>query len=166
MNIPLLETKLIIPPLQDGLVPRPRLIQRLESGPVGRLALVCAPPGFGKTTLLSDWAHCAGLAVAWLSLDEGDNDPVRFLLYLIRALQKVDGELGKSALAHLLSPPSPAMPPPPSPAPGSPLNEIPAEAGLASLLNDVLAAGKPMALVLDDYHLIQAGAVHQAPLAS
>ena len=86
-----LKTKLHIPPLLPGMVSRPRLLERLDEGLLAgrRLILLSAPPGFGKTTLLGDWVRRTGLPVAWLSLDDRDNDPVRFLLYLAAALQKV-----------------------------------------------------------------------------
>lgn len=83
-DVPLLTTKLYIPPVRPNLVPRPRLIERLTAGLHRKLTLVSAPAGFGKTTLLSEWASqrisesANGRAVAWLSLDEGDNDPARF----------------------------------------------------------------------------------------
>jgi LuxR family maltose regulon positive regulatory protein len=92
MSFQLLQTKLCIPPPRPNLVPRPRLIRRLEEGlsPGHRLVLVSAPAGFGKTTLLSEWIAVCGrlgpkVRFAWLSLDEGDNDPARFLAYLVSA---------------------------------------------------------------------------------
>jgi len=99
MNGPLLQTKLYIPPVRPELVPRTRLIERLDAGlDLGhRLTLVSAPAGFGKTTLLSEWVRGLGerrgaaTRVAWLSLDEGDNDPVRFLAYLAAALGVGEG---------------------------------------------------------------------------
>ena len=77
--IALLKTKLFVPQAQQHLVPRQRLLQRLDEGLGRRLTLVSAPAGSGKTTLLSAWAAARGLPVAWLSLDEGDNDTARFL---------------------------------------------------------------------------------------
>jgi LuxR family maltose regulon positive regulatory protein len=104
METPLLQTKLYIPPTRPKLVSRPRLIERLnevlprqsaslsEGRFARKLTLISAPAGFGKTTLVSEWAQAMGrvsppIAVAWLSLDEGDNDPTRFLTYFIAALQ-------------------------------------------------------------------------------
>ena len=75
MVTPLLKTKLFVPPARPELISRPRLIERLNEGLDRRLTLVSAPAGFGKTTLLSEWVAGAGRPVAWLSLDEGDNDP-------------------------------------------------------------------------------------------
>ncbi len=92
---PILQTKLYIPPIRPELVSRPRLIERLNAGlPAGRkLTLISAPAGFGKTTLVSEWvAGCDERPAAWLSLDEGDNDPTRFLAYLVAALQTIAAE--------------------------------------------------------------------------
>src|SRR5512138_2479000 len=88
----LLASKLFIPPLRPGLVPRPRLVQLLTGGLHARrkLTLISAPAGFGKTTLVVDWLRQVALPVAWLSLDEADNDPSRFLSYLAAALDQVD----------------------------------------------------------------------------
>ena len=85
MAIPLLQTKLYIPPSRPEWVPRPRLIERLNAGLHRKLTLISAPAGFGKTTLISEWVAAQGRLVAWLSLDESD-DLVRFLTYLIAAL--------------------------------------------------------------------------------
>ena len=78
MEIPLLQTKLYIPPSHPGLVPRPRLIGRLDEGLQRKLTLISAPAGFGKTTLVSHWLHQSKVTAAWLSLDESDNDLTRF----------------------------------------------------------------------------------------
>ncbi len=124
---PLLTTKLYIPPVRPELVPRPRLIQRLDEGLGRKLTLISAPAGFGKTTLLSEWIHSRGRVtqpqgavststpersevgtapprVAWLSLDEGDNDLARFLTYFVSALQTVAGHIGQGLLVTLQSP--------------------------------------------------------------
>ena len=87
MTIPVLTTKLYIPPIRSSLVPRPRLIDRLNAGLNHKLVLISAPAGFGKTTLVSEWVDNPQIEnkVAWLSLDESDNDPVRFLACLIAA---------------------------------------------------------------------------------
>ena len=90
MSEPLLLTKLYIPPPRPKIVLRPRLIERLNEGFCTRkLTLISAPAGFGKTTLVSEWVAGCGRPVAWLSLDEGDNDPTRFLTYLVAALQTI-----------------------------------------------------------------------------
>ena len=105
MPTPLLTTKLYIPPPRPNWVPRPRLIQWLDDGLClgHRLTLISAPAGFGKTTLLSEWIQQSERPTAWLSLDEGDNDPVRFLAYLIGALQRVDEAIGHSLQGILQS---------------------------------------------------------------
>ena len=89
MPTPILATKLYIPPPRPKAVRRPRLIERLNEGlPAGcKLTLISAPAGFGKTTLVSEWVAGCGRPIAWLSLDDGDNDPTRFLTYLVAALQ-------------------------------------------------------------------------------
>ena len=89
MKAGLLATKLHIPSVRRGLVSRSRLIERLNAGLARKLILVSAPAGFGKTTLLSAWTANCGRPVAWLSLDERDNDPARFLAYLVAALRTV-----------------------------------------------------------------------------
>jgi LuxR family transcriptional regulator, maltose regulon positive regulatory protein len=141
-----LATKLHMPRPRAQLVPRPRLLKRLAQGMEGALTLVSAPAGFGKTTLLSQWFAHSAVPVAWLSLDPEDNDPVRFLSCMIAALQRLDHRIGMTALA-LLHTPQPAPP----------------EAVLALLINDVASsAGEHFALVLDDYHVIEALPIHRA----
>ena len=132
---PLLATKLFAPPSPPGEVRRPRLLERMHEGARGRLTLLSAPAGFGKTTLASAWAHATDLPVAWLSLDEEDADPARFLAYLITALREVGGELGADALAALASPRPPPLP--------SLVN---------GLLNELTGLSHDVAVVLDDYH--------------
>src|SRR4030065_2971772 len=93
MSTPVLATKLYIPPPRPKIILRPRLIERLNEGlPSGRtpgVTLISAPAGFGKTTLVSEWVAVCERPVAWLSLDEGDKDPARFLTYLLAALQTI-----------------------------------------------------------------------------
>jgi LuxR family maltose regulon positive regulatory protein len=109
---PLLITKLHIPRASHSFVSRPRLTAWLNEGITRRLTLVSAPAGSGKTTLLSEWAHQSrdgkALPAAWISLDEGDNDPVRFWAYVVAALERVHAGVGSEA-AQLLrsSPPAP-----------------------------------------------------------
>src|SRR5450756_3168333 len=139
MTGPLLETKLHVPRVRRGLVPRPRLSERLSRGAESALTLVSAPAGFGKTTLLTEWLAAApadGRSVAWLSLDQRDNDPALFWTYLVAALQTAVHGVGASALSLLQSPPSP-------------MEEV-----LATLLNDLHAVSNDVVLVLDDYHVI------------
>jgi len=156
MPAPTLATKLYIPPPRPKVVSRPRLIERLNDGlSSGRkLILISAAAGFGKTTLVSEWiAGLApsplstgdGIGVAWLSLDEGDNDPARFLVYLVHALQKIEANFGKAILGGLGSP----QPPPP-------------ESILTALLNEITAIRGNFILVLDDYHVIDSKPVENA----
>ena len=144
---PLLETKLHIPRWRRSLVARPRLSERLSRGAESALTLVSAPAGFGKTTLLAEWLAVAaadGRSVAWLSLDQRDNDPALFWTYLVAALNTGAPGGGAGALS-LLQPPQP-----------------PNEAGLVALLNDLDAISNDVVLVLDDYHVIDARDVQDA----
>ena len=97
-NIPILSTKLYIPARRANVVPRPRLIDRLNAGLSGKLTLISAPAGFGKTTLVSEWLAHVDRPIAWLSLDDADNDPARFLAYIVAALQTVEAGLGAAVL--------------------------------------------------------------------
>jgi LuxR family maltose regulon positive regulatory protein len=150
-DLPLLTTKLYIPPAGADLVERPRLLERLTEGQGRKLTLISAPAGFGKTTLVTQWLGAAGRPSAWLSLDEGDNDPARFLAYLVAALRTMDaweepaGTFGQAALGALQSPQPP-----------------PVEAILTVLINEMATRSTTFVLVLDDYHLIQAQRVHDA----
>jgi len=146
----LLATKLYIPPTRPELVSRPRLIERLNSGLHRKLTLISAPAGFGKTTLVSEWlASCEQLEpkvrAAWLSLDEGDDDPARFLAYMIAALRTIESTIGKGVLSALQSPQPP-----------------PAEAVLTALINEIAVIPDRIILVLDDYYLIEAQPIHDA----
>ncbi|HSP76702.1 MAG TPA: LuxR C-terminal-related transcriptional regulator [Cryobacterium sp.] len=148
MAMPVLATKLFIPQLRSRAVPRPRLVERLREGlQSGRkLTLISAPAGFGKTTLLSEWIADARqrdprIRVGWLSLDESDNDPSRFLTYLVNALQRADPALG-SAL------------------PALPLTSF--EPALARLINDVSQSSRHIILVLDDFQLIEERTIRDA----
>ncbi|MCP4543013.1 MAG: hypothetical protein GY832_38345 [Chloroflexi bacterium] len=150
MTIPLLTTKLYIPPPRPGLVERPHLIERLDEGlRLGhKLTLISAPAGFGKTTLLSEWishrdAVTAPLPVAWLSLGEEDNDATRFWTYLIAALQTVYADLGQDTLQVLEAAQSPSI-----------------ESILTPLLNEITALPDKIVLVLDDYHTISNKTIH------
>ncbi len=145
MSAPILATKLYMPVPRSRVVPRPRLIERLEAGLDGKLTLISAAAGFGKTTLVSAWIAGCGLPAAWLSLDEGDSDPARFLAYLIAAMQTVAQQVGQGALAAIQAPQQP-----------------PTEAIMTAVLNDIAALPNRFILVLDDYHAIDAQAVDQA----
>src|SRR5438874_13657346 len=109
MPTPILATKLYIPRLRPNVVSRPRLIERLNEGLHRKLTLISAPAGFGKTTLVSEWVAGIERPTAWLSLDEGENDPARFLSYLVAALQTIAPDIGAGMLSMRQSP----QPPPP-----------------------------------------------------
>jgi LuxR family transcriptional regulator, maltose regulon positive regulatory protein len=172
MPAPLLTAKLHIPTPRPQMVPRPSLVIRLNQGlAAGRkLTLISASAGFGKTTLLSEWignfglvnedfrltvgsalplfnqkSEISNLKSCWLSLDEADSDPVRFLLYLVSALQTVAPDTGQSVLAALQTPQPP-----------------PAEDLLTGLLNEIAKLPQKVILVLDDYHLLDSSAVDSA----
>ncbi|HEX6861757.1 MAG TPA: LuxR C-terminal-related transcriptional regulator [Thermoanaerobaculia bacterium] len=144
----LLATKLYIPAPRPNRVPRPRLTGRLEAGVQGALTLISAPAGFGKSTLLSDWIHESGRRVAWVSLDEGDSDPVRFLCYAVTALSDVRPGLGEDALAALREARS-AEP------------EV-LEPILTGLLNEIHGLSRDLILVLDDYHVVDSPGIQEA----
>jgi LuxR family maltose regulon positive regulatory protein len=144
---PLLETKLHVPRWRRNLVARRRLSEHLSRGAESALTLVSAPAGFGKTTLLAEWLTVAaadGRSVAWLSLDQRDNDPALFWTYLVAALN-TGAPGGGAGVLSLLQPPQP-----------------PNEAGLVALLNDLDAISDDVVLVLDDYHVIDARDVQDA----
>ncbi|MDQ1551986.1 MAG: hypothetical protein QOD50_1408, partial [Actinomycetota bacterium] len=141
----LLDTKYRIPPRRPGLIGRPRLDALLEDGREARLMLVSAPAGFGKTTLLVEWlagSAATERAVAWLSLDPRDNDPAVFWAYLATAIESAAPGIGASALAVLQ-------------APGAST-----ESALAALLNDLGDFASEFVVIIDDYHVIEAGAVN------
>jgi LuxR family maltose regulon positive regulatory protein len=154
MATPILVTKFFIPATRPELVSRPRLIEKPNNGLHQKLTLISAPAGFGKTTLVSVWMGELRQGapkenkykVTWLSLDEGDNDLVRFLSYFIASLNQIDEldtTVGKGALSMLQSPQPP-----------------PSDAILTSLINEFAEITNKIILVLDDYHLIEAQPVH------
>src|SRR5215212_460612 len=144
MSAPILATKLYVPPPRPEAVPRSRLIERLDDGLHRKLTLVSAPAGFGKTTLLGEWATTLPRPAAWLSLDEGDNDPTRFLSYLVAALLTIAPNIGEGVLGALRSP------------------QPPTESILTALLNEMAAVVEDSVLILDDYHVVDAEAVDDA----
>src|SRR5688572_2470134 len=134
-----------MPRRRRGLVARPRLNDLLSRREVPPLVLVSAPAGFGKTTLLTEWLAAArtdGALVAWLSLDQRDDDPATFWAYLVGALRTVVPEVGTGTLAML----------------GAPQSST--DAALATLLNELSAVEGELLLVLDDYHVIESRDVH------
>jgi LuxR family maltose regulon positive regulatory protein len=137
-------SKLVAPAPRAGLIARAGLQSLLQVGLEGKLCLVEAPAGFGKTTLLAQWQAGGGGRVAWVSLDEGDNDPTRFWAYVVEALRTVEPGVGTAALAALARPSADLY-----------------RAVLPGVLNDLHAVGSPLVLVLDDYHLITNPTCHQ-----
>src|SRR5215203_6945812 len=107
MSTPILATKLYIPPPRPNVVLRPRLITRLNDGLHHKLTLISAPAGFGKSTLVSTWVAGGARPTAWLSLDAGENDPTRFLAYLVAAIQTIAPTIGEAIVAVLQSPQPP-----------------------------------------------------------
>src|SRR5918995_4214626 len=145
MSAPILATKLYIPPPQPRVVLRPRLVGRLNEALHRKLTLISAPAGFGKTTLLSEWGAACERPAAWLSLDEVENDPTRFLAYLVAALRTIAPNIGEGVLSVLQSPQPP-----------------PTESILTALLNEIDTVPDDFVLVLDDYHVIDGRAVDEA----
>lgn len=141
----ILRTKLFVPPLLPTLVARPRLVRRLQAEGRRRLILIAAPPGFGKTTLLAEWRAADSLPMAWLSIDEADNDPMRFWTHVAAALGALHAGVADDALALLRSPQPPNF-----------------ESMMGTLVNAMAGVDRDFWLVLDDYHLIAAESIHQA----
>ena len=143
----LLRTKLAPPPVRAGLIPRARLDGLLETGAKGRLCLVDAPAGSGKTTLLGQWwrADHGGRRVAWLSLDDGDDDPVRFWSYVVEAFRVVEPGLGEGPLTLLQGPGA---------------ADVLTQVILPELLNELATSESDLVLVLDDYHLVTNAVCH------
>lgn len=143
MPAPILATKLYIPRPRPNVVLRPHLLERLNEGLHRKLTLVSAPAGFGKTTLVSQWIAGCQRPITWLSLDAGDNDPARFLIYLVAALGPIAPTIEAGWLGVLQSAP-------------------PTEAMLTALINEISTLPHDFVLVLDDYHVIDAPPVDQA----
>ncbi len=131
--------------MHPDVVPRPRLVERLDDDRHGRFTLVSAPAGFGKTTLLAEWVAQSQRPVAWISLDEGENDPVNLLEYLVASLRTVDETIGAPVVELMrgAGPPEPKL-------------------ALTYLINDIAERASNLTLVLDDYHLITAESIHDA----
>ena len=145
--VQLLSTKLFIPSTRPELVSRPHLIARLNEAlhHMPGMTLISAPAGFGKTTLVSEWLANCKRPAAWVSLDEGDNDPARFLTYLVSALQTVVPNIGEEVAVRLRAPQPP-----------------PFESILTTLLNEIADSPHQFILVLDDYQMIDAKPVDNA----
>jgi LuxR family maltose regulon positive regulatory protein len=141
----LLMTKFSVPPAHANLIERHRLIDQLTAGLDHALTLLSAPPGFGKTSLLSQWVQHSTMPVTWVTLDESDNDPVRFWHSIIIALQLAHPQISSRPQAVLHTPQQSAI-----------------EAAVTTLINALSALPEPFALILDDYHLIEASIIHQS----
>jgi LuxR family maltose regulon positive regulatory protein len=141
----LLATKLHIPRPRPNFLARPRLLERLAHGTARELTLVCAPAGFGKTSLLGEWARGSRRPVAWLSLDQGDSDPARFWRYLAAALDGLRAGIHQQVAALLQG-----------------VQQPPLEAVLTVVVNELVALPDEVVLVLDDYHLVEAPSVHDS----
>jgi LuxR family maltose regulon positive regulatory protein len=141
-RVDLLVTKLNLPRTRPDHLGRSRLIQRLNEGMAREVILVCTPAGFGKTTLLAGWAAGARLPVAWLSLDPEDNEPTRFWRYVVAALDRARGGLAEDVLP-LLTP-----------------RVLSSQGMVTALVNQLQATPEEVALVLDDYHLLQSRPIH------
>lgn len=147
---PILATKLHMPPPRPNLVSRPRLLEKLNKGLTRQLTLISAPAGFGKTTLLGEWRRTppgSEWPLAWISLDEGDNDPARFWTYVIVALETLQPGIGENALPLLRA--------------GHP-HPSNIESILMLLINDLITIPDNFVLVLDDYHVIETEPIHRA----
>lgn len=142
---PLLTSRLYPPPLQAALIPRTRLLAMLDAGLERRLTLLSAPAGSGKTTLLTQWLAGREQQVAWLSLDSEQNDPQRFLAYLIGALQRVHPDLGRDILTNVHVGGQTAL-----------------SEGMVILLNELAALPAQVTIILDNYHLIESQCIHSA----
>jgi LuxR family maltose regulon positive regulatory protein len=134
----MLLTKLHIPPARNNIVHRSVLHEKLNIGMSRKLILISAPAGFGKTTVVSDWIDQTKIPAAWFSLDNGDNDPVDFLSYIISGIQSIHKEFGQSAIKLLNSPNKPSV-----------------ESIASLLINEILNINQNFLLVLDDFHLIK-----------
>ena len=146
MPISLLSTKLYIPPLRSTLAQRHRLLNQLDAGQRGKLTLVSAPAGFGKTTLVSVWLHARKIRAGWISLDENDNDPIRFLSYFVAALQAVDNRIKGTGLEGIKAIQNES-------------ESVELESFLIRLINEIAEIPHDFALVLDDYHVISNAAI-------
>ncbi|TQR39446.1 LuxR C-terminal-related transcriptional regulator [Brevibacillus brevis] len=145
MTIPIVTTKLYMPPPRLKTVTRHRLIEQLNEGLKRKLTVISAPAGSGKTTLVSEWLASGDRPFAWISIDEGDNDPARFFTYLFTALQNIGPNIG-SGIYPLFHSPQP----------------IPNELIISTLFHEIIAIPNPFVLVFDDYHVLKTGPLDDA----
>ncbi|AWX54908.1 LuxR family transcriptional regulator [Brevibacillus brevis] len=145
MTIPIVTTKLYMPPSRLKTVTRHRLIEKLNEGLNRKLTVISAPAGSGKTTLVSEWLVSGDRPFAWISMDDGDNDPARFLTYLFTALRNIDPNIG-SGIFPLLHSPQP----------------LPIELMITTLLHEIITIPNSFVLVFDDYHVLKTGPLDDA----
>ena len=142
---PFLTTKFLLPTTREDIIPRQNLIELLKQSLSNKLTIVSAPAGFGKTTLIGDWIKQQKISAAWLTLDENDNDPIRFLSYYLKALQTIVPDFGETILEILQ-------------APQTQINEP----LLTSLINEIAATfSVEFVFVLDDYHLVESPRINE-----
>lgn len=139
----LLATKFHVPRIRPERLARSRLIERLNEGMAREVVLVCTPAGYGKSTLLANWAEGSKWPVAWLSLDRGDNDPARFWRYVVAALDRVSGRVNEHVLPLLTG-----------------LSVLSGQGVVTALVNEFEAVPDELVLVLDDYHVIESRSIH------
>lgn len=144
-SLPLLLTKLFVPSPPVNLVTRKRLLDELNGVLQNKLTIVTAPAGYGKSTVVSEWASTVDTPVSWISLDHSDNDSNRFWMYVIAAIQSIHPEIGSQVLALLKSPQNP------------PITNI-----LGVLVNELVSLQTDIVVVLDDFHVIKSEDIHQA----
>src|SRR3954464_15773294 len=137
-------TRLYAPRVRANLVGRSSLISRLSEDPDRQLTLICAPAGFGKTTLAGQWVAHLALPTAWVRLEEGDNDPETFFALVLAALRLIDRDLGANTASRLTEP------------------GLQPDAIIHQLIDDLSVVTRSFVLVLDDYHVIDESALHQA----
>jgi LuxR family transcriptional regulator, maltose regulon positive regulatory protein len=145
MSMPLIATKFFIPAANQEFIHRDRLLKQLNDYHSKKITLVCAPAGFGKTTLVSDWIQTHNIYSSWISIDESDNDLIRFYTYIIQSLQKIDKAIGKELVTKFEV--------------NEPLNS---DTIITYLINDITESREHFILVLDDYHLINTATIHQS----
>ncbi|MGO9749940.1 MAG: LuxR C-terminal-related transcriptional regulator [Solirubrobacteraceae bacterium] len=136
---PLAAAKLAAPRQRGGMVLRPRIVRALAGGAEAALTLVSAPAGYGKTTAVRTWCASSDTALAWVTLDAGDNDPVQFWTYVATAVDRVREGLGRRALKRLR------------------VSGMPIEIAVDELMNGIATFGRELALVLDDVHTVTDG---------
>ncbi|MEE4354607.1 MAG: LuxR C-terminal-related transcriptional regulator [Desulfatiglans sp.] len=144
IQYPILRTKLYVPQPRPDLVQRTHLIDQMNKGINHKLTLISAPAGFGKTTLLSEWISQSEMPATWISLDKSDNDPVHFINYLVAALQDIQVDIGRVALAMLQSPQKP-----------------PIESIMTNLIKEITDIPNDFVLVFDDYHSVDTKRIHK-----